>query len=127
MIVDIPDPSGAFGKVNTLSLRFFIGPVMPLVLGKSNSPHRASEFTSQLDAGQSDHVPRNNTITNRQSAGTPTEEASTEYLKTDLTYRTSRSRHVVWPNPKDKTPRIPGTPPFRKMLPRSSFMRPSPH
>ena len=30
----------------------------------------------------------------------------------DLISRTSNSRHVVWPNPRDKTSRIPGTPPF---------------
>ena len=34
MIVGVPASSGAFGNGNTLFVRFFIGPLMPLVLGQ---------------------------------------------------------------------------------------------
>jgi hypothetical protein len=39
MIVDPDSSSGGIGNGNTLFLGLFIGPVMPLDLGKSKSPH----------------------------------------------------------------------------------------
>jgi hypothetical protein len=39
MIVDSDSSSGGIGNGNTLFLGLFIGPVMPLDLGKSKSPH----------------------------------------------------------------------------------------